>query len=104
MKTLKSEAMAKVSERCFNYHREHIQDYANLTKDLYRLTDHKAVFDWQEHHYSAFGLMKEKLFTTPIFSYPKVKDVFLLETDTWGQNGEVFTSMAPSHRSHIITS
>ena len=87
-------ANSKVSEsflRFVNYHREQIQDYANLTKDLYRLTGSKTVFDWQEHHQSAFELMKDKLLTAPILSY--LNAIFYLKQTTTVLHGYYVSSI-----------
>ena len=41
-----------------NYHREHIKDYASVTRVLYQLTGSKAVFNWLVEHQEAFELTK----------------------------------------------
>ena len=67
-----------------NYHREHIKDYASVTRVLYQLTGSKAVFNWLVEHQEAFELTKQRLISAPILSYPNAEDVFVLDTDASG--------------------
>ena len=67
-----------------NYHREHIKDYASVTRVLYQLTGSKVVFNWLDEHQEAFELTKQRLISAPILSYPNAEDVFVLDTDASG--------------------
>ena len=67
-----------------NYHREHMKDYASVTRVLYQLTGSRAVFKWHEEHQEAFEATKQRLISAPILSYPNAEDVFVLDTDASG--------------------
>ena len=64
-----------------NYHRDHIPNYADITSILYKLTGSKAEFHWDTQEQEAFDLLKEKMITAPILSYPNAYDSFILDTD-----------------------
>ena len=93
-----------------NYHREHIPDYGNITGVLYQLTGRKAVFDWKEAHQAAFELLKRKMLSAPILSYPNAHDTFILDTDASGQAiGAVLSQVQDEaekvicYRSYVLT-
>ena len=60
-----------------NYHREHIKGYTKLTSVLYELTGSRATFTWDSRHQDAFKILKQKMVTAPILSYPNASDMFV---------------------------
>lgn len=64
-----------------SYYRRFIQDFSNVTYPFTRLTQKNKKFEWSEDSEKAFNTLKHLLTTTPIHSYPKADDTFILDTD-----------------------
>ena len=66
-----------------NYHRTHIENFAEIANPLYELTKKLAKFVWQDKHLVAFHTLKEKHTTSPVFAFPRNKEEepFILGTD-----------------------
>ena len=67
-----------------NYHRDHIDKFAETAVPLYRLTGSKvrqSNFQWSNEHESAFKTLKQKLTEAPLV-YPNRTDLFILDTDS----------------------
>ena len=69
-----------------NYHRNHIQDYAQLAAPLYQLTGSKGrkdkqAFQWTEVEGLAFKSLKEALICAPTLGFPLPEGKFIVDTD-----------------------
>lgn len=53
-----------------NYYRRFIENYAEITKPLHKLTSKKNPFIWTEECENAFNQLKQKLMSPPILKYP----------------------------------
>ena len=66
---------------CAGYYRQYIRDYAKIAEPLYRLGRKGAIFKCNDDCYKAFEILKKKLTTAPILSYPQHDHAFILDTD-----------------------
>jgi hypothetical protein len=64
-----------------NYHRDHIQGYAGISKPLYGLTGKCPKFEWKPEHQEAFELLRDKVISAPCLMYPRPEGKFILDTD-----------------------
>ena len=64
-----------------NYHREHIKEYAHTAQCLYKLTQKKAIFEWNQEQQASFDRLIESLVSAPILVYPNAHDRFILDAD-----------------------
>jgi len=64
-----------------NYHRDHIQNYAELAAPLYQLTGCKAKFKWDGDKQIAFDQLKLALINAPVLAFPQPNNHFILDTD-----------------------
>lgn len=67
-----------------NYHREHIQGYAEMAAPLYQLTGSKgrqSTFSWSEEHQQAFDKLRDAMTSAPVLSFPAPEGQFILDTD-----------------------
>jgi hypothetical protein len=102
-----------------NYHRDHVDGYAEVSRCLYELTGPKAKFEWKEGHQKAFEQMKSLLLSAPYLAYPIPDGDFILDVDASDkcvgaelsqiQDGEIklisFASkvLTPAHRKYCTT-
>ena len=66
---------------CAGYYRQYIRDYAKIPEPLYRLGRKGAIFKCNDDCHKAFEILKKKLTTAPILSYPRHNLAFILDTD-----------------------
>ena len=67
-----------------NYHRDHIKNFSEIARPLYKLTEAKIKaknFEWLEVHTKAFETLKTRLTEAPLLVYPNNTDLFILDTD-----------------------
>lgn len=64
-----------------NYHRDHIQQYAEITACLYELAQKKGSFDWGPQHEKACQAGRNALTSAPCLSFPTADGHFILDTD-----------------------
>ena len=64
-----------------NYHRDHVQGYAGISKCLYELTGKCPTFAWEEKHQETFERIKTALTSAPCLSYPRKEGTFILDAD-----------------------
>ena len=64
-----------------NYHREHIEGFAQITAPLYRLVKKGTVFEWTKEAQRAFEALKVAMTSAPILAYPLPEGRFILDTD-----------------------
>jgi len=63
------------------YYRKFIENFSKIAKPLVRLTKKGAKFNWTAEQQNSFQLLKEKLTTAPVLSYPDFQREFLVTTD-----------------------
>ena len=66
---------------CAGYYRQFVPNYARIAEPLYRLERKGTVFNWNEGCQEAFQILKTRLTTAPILSYPRRDSSFMLDTD-----------------------
>ena len=64
-----------------NYHRDHIDKFAETTACLYELAHQPGEVEWQQVHDEAFQKSKMALLSAPCLTYPNPHDKFVLDTD-----------------------
>ena len=65
-----------------NYHREHIENFAEMARCLYQLTGPKNKFIWESEHPEAFNQLKSALINAPVLGFPEKDGTFLLDCDS----------------------
>jgi len=77
-----------------NYHRDHIQHYAEIVSPLYDLVNQKNDFVWTGDHDHAFNKTIEVLTTAPVLTFPSPEGLFILDTDaSHGTIGAVLSQL-----------
>ncbi|KAM0724690.1 Retrovirus-related Pol polyprotein from transposon 17.6 [Formica fusca] len=64
-----------------SYYRKFVKDFSSLAKPLYALTENRMKFEWGKECQNAFEQLKFILSSSPILSFPKGEDEFILDTD-----------------------
>ena len=64
-----------------SYYRKFIFHFADIARPLHKLTEKNQSFIWSKECNAAFEALKEALTHTPILSYPRNEDSFILDTD-----------------------
>ena len=66
-----------------SYYCRFIPDFAKIAKPLHSLTKKGEVFQWYVKCQEAFGMLKQKLISASVLSYPKFgpEEEFIVETD-----------------------
>lgn len=64
-----------------SYYRKFVKDFSKIAHPLTKLLKQDQKFEWTEFCQEAFQVLKEKLVTAPILSYPDYDKKFILTTD-----------------------
>ena len=64
-----------------NYHRNHIQNFAQVSADLYKLV-HSDTFIGRSRQQACFDKLKELAISAPMLSHPSPDGLFVLDTDS----------------------
>ena len=64
-----------------SYYRRFVRNFAVIAKPLYRLTERGRQFQWTKECSEAFAVLKHRLTTSPVLSYPDFAKPFILDTD-----------------------
>ena len=67
-----------------SYYRRYIHHFADIAQPLYNLTQKNVPFEWNSACQTAFDILKRKLTSAPVLSYPCFDDCassFVLQTD-----------------------
>ena len=68
-----------------NYYRKFIKNYASIAEPLYKLlSKNSKSYVWNEQCQHSFDLLKQKLVSPPILTYPDFKVPFIVSTDASG--------------------
>ena len=79
-----------------NYHREHIENFAELTASLYDLAGPKSEFQWTDKHTDAVNQLKDLVTHAPCLAYPLSEGQFILDCDASGTSiGAVLSQVQP---------
>jgi hypothetical protein len=69
-----------------SYYRRFIKDFAKIAEPLHKLLKKSEKFRWTEKCQEAFEVLKEKLTSPPIMTFPRFDKPFLLQTDASGHS------------------
>jgi hypothetical protein len=64
-----------------SYYRRFIKGFSTICSPLNKLLQKEESFSWSSKCDEAFQMLKSKLATAPILSYPTVDGIFTLDTD-----------------------
>lgn len=64
-----------------SYYRRFVPKFATIASPLHKFTNENQPFIWNEECEHTFQLLKSKLMSPPILSYPTSHDPFILDTD-----------------------
>ena len=64
-----------------SYYRRFVQDYSEIAKPLYKLTEKDKHFVWSEAAETSFNTLNDKLTTSPVLAHPDFSVPFVLDTD-----------------------
>ena len=84
-----------------NYHRNFIQDFAELATPLYSVTG-KNKFHWDEEQQQAFDNIKSALTSAPVLALPTKNDQFVLDTDASDQAVGAVLSQVQNGQERVI--
>jgi hypothetical protein len=58
-----------------------VKEFSTIAKPLHNLTKKNVTFEWGQEHQSALDVLKGRLISAPIITYPDFSKQFLLATD-----------------------
>ena len=64
-----------------SYYRRFVREFSTVAKPLHNLTKRDVAFEWKNEHQSAFDVLKGRLTSAPIMTYPDFSKQFILATD-----------------------
>ena len=64
-----------------SYYRRFIKDFATIAAPLHKLMQKQASFSWTDECQQAFDILKQKLTSSPVLTYPDPSRKFILDTD-----------------------
>ena len=63
------------------YYRKFVKNFAQIAAPLYRLSEKKKTWIWNEESEVAFDTLKKKLTAAPILAFPDFMEPFILDAD-----------------------
>ncbi|GFS41452.1 retrovirus-related Pol polyprotein from transposon 297, partial [Nephila pilipes] len=66
--------------RC-TYYRRFVRNFSTIARPLHKLTEAKSNFNWTEDCQKSFNSLKQALTTSPVLTYPRTDEDFILDTD-----------------------
>jgi hypothetical protein len=85
-----------------SYYRKFVRHFANIAAPLYKLTQKNAEFRWTIQCEDSFQLLKEKLTTAPMLTFPDFSLPFLLDTDASGDGIGAVLSQIQNGQEKVI--
>lgn len=85
-----------------NYHRDHIQIYADICAPMYDLANAKGISAWNTYHKEAFEQAKMALCSAPCLSYPDPDGLFVLDTDASDRTIETVLSQVQEGKENVF--
>lgn len=64
-----------------SYYRRFVKSFAEIAFPLNRLLTKGVPFEWSEECQTAFDILKKRLTSAPVLTYPSPGEVFILDTD-----------------------
>lgn len=64
-----------------SYYRKFVESFSTVARPLHELTEQRFKFCWNENAQQSFAVLKNKLISAPILSFPNDTDPFVLDTD-----------------------
>ena len=87
-----------------NYHRSHIEKYAELAAPLYALMGKKKgeAFNWEPEHEKAFEELKSAITHAQVTKFPERSGLFILDTDASNAAIAAELSQVQNREEHVI--
>ncbi|CAF4948257.1 unnamed protein product [Pieris macdunnoughi] len=85
-----------------SYYRRFMPDFSNIAKPLTSFLKKDQIFSWENQQQLAFELLKEKLTSAPVLSYPDFTKPFILTTDASNHALGVVLSQGPTGQERPI--
>ena len=63
------------------FYRSFIHNFAEICQPLYKLTSENVPFQWDDSCETALSVLKQKLLSKPVLSFPKLGEPFIVEVD-----------------------
>ncbi len=80
-----------------SYYRRFVKGFAQIAAPLHKLTEKGKRWSWTEECEDAFGVLKRKLTSSPVLSFPDFAVRFTLDTDASGDGlGAVLSQDGPT--------
>ncbi|GFT55559.1 uncharacterized mitochondrial protein AtMg00860 [Nephila pilipes] len=64
-----------------SYYRRFVRNFSTIARPLPKLTEAKFNFNWTEYCQKSFNSLKQALTTSPVLTYPRTDEAFILDTD-----------------------
>ena len=64
-----------------SYYRRFVKNFARIATPLYQLTEKRKEWSWTKESEEAFATLKQRLTTSPVLSFPRFNQEFILDTD-----------------------
>ena len=64
-----------------NFYRTFIENFAEISHPLNRLTSDNVDFKWDENCQNSFDILKRKLCNEPVLAFPQIGQQFVVEVD-----------------------
>ena len=86
-----------------SYYRKFIKDFAKIAYPITKLTHQDTAIEWTEECDQAFKMLKQKLTTAPVLSYPNYDQQFILSTDASAVGlGAVLSQLGEDGKEHPV--
>ncbi|GFT93764.1 retrovirus-related Pol polyprotein from transposon 297, partial [Nephila pilipes] len=63
------------------YYRRFVRNFSTIARPLHKLTEAKSNFNWTEDCQKSFNSLKQALTTSPVLTYSRTNEDFILDTD-----------------------
>ncbi|GFS80162.1 NADH dehydrogenase flavoprotein 1, mitochondrial [Nephila pilipes] len=63
------------------YYRRFVRNFSTIARPVHKLTEAKYNFNWTEDCQKSFNSLKHSLTTSPVLTYPRTDEDFILDTD-----------------------
>ncbi|XP_043064105.1 uncharacterized protein LOC122320095 [Drosophila ficusphila] len=85
-----------------SYYRKFIPDFATIARPLHQLTKARRPFTWSTEAQDAFGLLKVKLTTSPVLTFPDPDGLFILDTDASNHGAGAVLSQCQEGQERVL--
>ncbi|GBN31768.1 Retrovirus-related Pol polyprotein from transposon 297 [Araneus ventricosus] len=63
------------------YYRRFVRNFSAIARPLHKLSEARSNFNWTEECEKSFNSLKQALITSPVLTYPRTGNEFILDTD-----------------------